>query len=56
MTRERIRMIPGGVIREHFQKKKKKVEFEVGLHGWKPLKRLKWGRKQRAFKIKKNTW
>ena len=45
-------MIPGGLVRKHLQKKRNKVEFEVGHDGYKPL-RLKLGKRKKILKIKR---
>lgn len=34
------------------EKKRKNVEFQVGLDGWNSLKRLKWGRKKKGIQNK----
>ena len=52
MTGERIHVIPGGLVRKHLQKKRNKVEFEVGFYGYKPL-RLKLGKRKKILQIKR---
>lgn len=53
MTGERIHVIPGGLVRKQLQERRNKVEFEVGLDGYKPL-RLKLGKRKKDIKNKKN--
>lgn len=52
MTGERIHVIPGGLVRKQLQERRNKVEFEVGLDGYKPL-RLKLGKRKKILKIKR---